>query len=205
MKGGGGGGGGDAGDEEEEKANPLKTEIGKNNLYFMNDAQRGAIGQMAVDLEGIKTLKKNYKTLPLDQLSNTYSEYSKKFRSDDNRFKIQGDAWTLVQEEIATRIDNMMTMPVVVALKDMGYYDWAFKVHHQIPMEEGNQDSIPMRSEKAKNDIIAYMIKMKIWGNNKREDFLPTANELFFKSDMSKFAIDEEPTDELIQKLNPLK
>ena len=192
------------GQEQEDLANPLNTAIGKSNIMLMNNDQRGALGQMVVDLEGIRTLKRNYKTIPLDELSNTYSEYSNKFISGDNRVKLQSEAWKNVQVEIANRIENMTTMPVVVALKDMGYYDWAYKVHYKIPMEEGNEASIPKRSDKARDDIIAYMRKMKIWGHRKRETFLLTANELFLASDLSKFGIDEEPTDELIEKLNPL-
>ena len=185
----------------EEDSAPHMTEKGKSFIKTMNADQQQGITSMIVDLDDIKTLKKNYKTIPLSTLANTFSEYSRKFTTKDNRMKIQGDVWSKVGGAIAKRIEMMNTMPVLVALQDMKYYEWAFNVHHQLPMVEGGP--IPERSEKAKDDIIKYMRKMGIWGNKKRENFLPTANEAFFASDLSRFGIDEDPTDNILEKLNP--
>ena len=165
-----------------DSTNPRKTLKGGQIYDSLSGPQQDAIDTMITELEDLKSLQENYKSMTKGQLVEERDKFNTSLKGTDNRSTLANSVWKEMKNNFYNaRIENLRRSPVRTALVDLGYYD--YRTQRISGKLEADKTEGEVFGENAKDFTVKYStyIKMQelgVWPKNaKFETFLAVPEE----------------------------
>ena len=152
-----------------DSTNPRKTSKGVRIYESLNEPQRKAIDGMITELDDLKTLTENHKSMTLAELGKARRKFNEKLEGTGNRTKLSNTVWKMMKNNFFNqRIKNLTYSPIRTALVDLEFYEYQMKRHNGL-LEENKTDDEMVRYSTYKE-----MVELGVWPKTlKYENFLP--------------------------------